>query len=71
MPSTLRRNLLFLLLVFLVTGCVQTAKNKAFRPDPVTNPDSDVMLAGNWLPDHTHDIDFDALTKIPSHHVVE
>ena len=39
-------------------------------PDPVTNPQSPLMLAGDWVPDDPHQIDFDNLPKIPSEHVI-
>lgn len=39
-------------------------------PHPVTNPESPVMLAGAWLPDDPHELDFDALPHVPSEHVV-
>lgn len=31
---------------------------------------SHVMLQGDWVPDHPHDIDFDHLPRVPSQHVV-
>ncbi len=39
-------------------------------PHPVDNPDSPRMLTGSWVPANTHDIDFDALPRIPSTHAV-
>ena len=37
-------------------------------PHPVKNPESPLMLQGDWVPDDTHQIDFFALPKIPSKH---
>ncbi len=42
----------------------------ASAPHPVTNPGSPLMLAGDWVPEDTHRLDFDHLPKIPSQHVV-
>ena len=39
-------------------------------PHPVKNPDSPVMLAGDWVPENPHQINFSGLPKIPSGHVV-
>ena len=39
-------------------------------PDPVTNQDSPVMLAGEWVPDDPGQIDFHNLPKVPSEHAV-
>lgn len=38
-------------------------------PHPATNPDSPVMLVGDWF-DHPHAIDFGKLPKVPKEHVV-
>jgi len=37
-------------------------------PHPVTNPESPVMLAGDWVPEDTHKIVFSNLPRIPSEH---
>lgn len=39
-------------------------------PHPVTNPGSPWMLSGAWLPEDTHQIDFDNLPRVPSEHAV-
>lgn len=39
-------------------------------PHPESNPTSPVMLAGDWVPDDPHTIDFSGLPLIPSKHVV-
>jgi hypothetical protein len=39
-------------------------------PDPETNPESSLMLTGDWVPENTHDIDFFNLPKVPSIHSV-
>lgn len=40
------------------------------RPHPVENPKSPLMLAGDWVPEDPHTIDFEALPKVPSEHVI-
>jgi len=37
---------------------------------PQHAPASPVMLSGPWLPDNPHQLDFDALPKLPSEHAV-
>lgn len=37
---------------------------------PILADDSPIMLAGPWVPENTHEIDFAALPKVPSEHVV-
>ncbi len=39
-------------------------------PHPVTNPESALMLDGEWIPENTHDINFAALPHVPSEHSV-
>ncbi len=39
-------------------------------PNPASNPLSKVMLAADWVPENSHDINFDSLPKVPSQHVV-
>ena len=39
-------------------------------PDPVANPQSPLMLAGDWVPEDPHQINFDSLARIPSEHVI-
>jgi hypothetical protein len=38
-------------------------------PDPHQNPESPVMLAGDWF-EHPHEINFDNLPRVPSEHIV-
>lgn len=40
------------------------------QPDPVENPSSPLMLAADWVPEQTHDIDFHNLPKVPGQHVI-
>ena len=40
------------------------------RPHPVGNPQSALMLEGDWTPENPHDIDFHSLPRIPSEHSV-
>ena len=39
-------------------------------PHPVNNPQSPLMLSGEWIPDDPHQIDFASLPRIPSEHSV-
>ncbi len=39
-------------------------------PHPVDNPGARTMLAGDWLPDDHHRIDYDALPRLPVEHTV-
>ena len=39
-------------------------------PDPVNNPESSLMLTGEWIPENSHEIDFSGLPKIPSKHAI-
>jgi len=39
-------------------------------PHPVTNPASPTMLAGDWVPANSHQIDFDNLPRIPVKHAI-
>ncbi len=40
------------------------------QPDPVKNPASPQMLAGDWVPENAHTIDFDKLPRVRAQHVV-
>lgn len=59
---TLRR-LTGILILFLIrhTAIAQTPA----YPDPVKNPSSPLMLAGDWVPEETHQINFDKLPHVP------
>jgi hypothetical protein len=39
-------------------------------PHPARNPQSPRMLAGDWVPDDSHEIDLAGLPRVPSQHVV-
>jgi hypothetical protein len=59
--------LVFTLVLFNIgLSCAQTTT----YPHPVTNPESPLMLAGEWVPENTHDINFFNLPKIQSEHSV-
>ncbi len=40
------------------------------HPHPVTNPQSQLMLRGAWVPDDPHTIDFDQLPKVPAEYAL-
>ncbi len=52
--------------IFTISSCKEEIEN---YPDPTKNPQSPIMLAGNWL-DDPHNIDFDALPRVPKQHIV-
>ncbi len=44
----------------------QSNKPDANKPHPVNNPMSPLMLAGDWVPDDTHQIDYEKLPRVPA-----
>ncbi|WP_236970204.1 exo-alpha-sialidase [Membranihabitans marinus] len=54
-----------IILISLFFSCTQ----RIDYPDPQHNPESTLMLEGDWF-DHPHDIDFLNLPKLPMHHIV-
>lgn len=60
------------LVIFLLTmdSTINAQQSNLDVPDPVDNPGSSLMLKGDWVPDDTHQIDFDELPRIPSQHAV-
>lgn len=56
--------------LFVLLTASAVAEKSASMPHPVTNPDSPLMLAGGWLPDDPHQIDFDHLPRVPSQHAI-
>ncbi len=54
----------------LLTLLVATTAPAADYPHPKDHPESTLMLTGKWVPENTHDIDFDLLPRIPSKHTV-
>lgn len=63
--------------LFITLFCLGLAMNVRAQegfdlstPHPVTNPNSELMLAGDWLPDHPHKIDFANLPKVKGVHSV-
>ena len=53
----------------VIVALLTVAALPAARPIPL-DPASPLMLAGDWVPENPHDIDFDALPRIPSRHAV-
>lgn len=62
------------MMFLLLPAMAQNKKNKqgkqpkqviADMPDPVKNPGSPLMLAGDWVPADTHKIDYDKLPRVP------
>lgn len=67
MKNTITKNLLVSFLFLLLTSCIEQ-ENKL--PHPEKNPQSSIMLKGKWVPENTHDIDFNNLHRIKSEHSV-
>jgi hypothetical protein len=40
------------------------------KPHPASNPSSPLMLAGPWMPEDSHRLDFDKLPRVASEHAV-
>ncbi len=62
--------------LFLLSGCNPGNKKQELNPTkieaphPVKNPQSSLMLQGDWVPDDPHQIDFHALPPILSQHAI-
>lgn len=74
-PNFFQKNSYSLLLMtLLLTGMSVAAQKKttaAAKPRPVKvdllkDPMSPIMLAGDWVPDDTHKIDYDKLPRVPA-----
>lgn len=59
-----------LITLLLVPAAAIAAPQPSGYPDPVSNPDSPLMLQGAWVPANTHAIQFDKLPRIPSEQAV-
>lgn len=58
------------IIIFILLLQVPAFSQTTDYPDAVQNPQSPLMLDGDWVPENTHDIDFFALPKIPSEHAI-
>jgi hypothetical protein len=58
---------LFLILPVFIKFSVAQTNN---YPHPLTNPESTIMLAGTWVPENTHEIEFSNLPSISSDHSI-
>lgn len=63
------RKIFFAIIIIGLTWSVGKSQNSSY-PDPVNNPESSLMLTGNWMPENSHEIDFSGLPKIPSEHAI-
>ncbi len=62
----MKRPIPFFCLLTLLCG-----STRAETPTPrVADPKSPLMLAGDWMPDDPHQIDYESLPRVPSEHVV-
>lgn len=72
------RHIAKLLLVLSTVSCgiavlwiaAAAGQESVARPHPSENPQSPLMLAGKWVPSDPRTIDFAALPRVPSEHVV-
>lgn len=63
--------ILAIVMVASVESCSSPAEKQATDyPDPATNPLSPVMLAGDWVPENPHNINFDSLPPVPGEHAI-
>jgi hypothetical protein len=60
-------NALLVLVAFLLISCSEEQTSN--YPDPANNPESSVMLVGDWF-DHPHEIDFSKLPRVPKEHIL-
>lgn len=58
-----------LLLLFLMICLNTSLAQSSDYPHPATNPESPLMLIGDWF-DHPHEIDFDKLPRVQREHIV-
>lgn len=65
------RNYTFYIAIALIFGLKSAALSQASNyPHPVKNPKAPLMLAGDWMPEDSHDLDFFALPRVPSEHAI-
>jgi hypothetical protein len=70
-----RRAILFVVcfcICFITTfqGVAQKKEDRKNIPHPVNNTQSTLMLAGDWLPEDSHKIDYNKLPRIPGEHSI-
>lgn len=59
--------------IVVISSCTPKTKEDPIPvdfPHPVNNPDSPLMLVGDWVPENTHEINFDSLPRVPSQHAI-
>jgi hypothetical protein len=71
MPTS-QHSLLFRisLCLLIISSCPFATVQAAEGPHAKDNPQSPLMLAGDWVPAATHDINFAKLPRVPSQHVI-
>ena len=60
---------ILILLFFLCNHKISVGQTNGY-PHPEKNPESSLMLSGDWVPENTHEIDFSKLPEISSEHAV-
>ena len=76
--KTTRLALFFIAIISAATACAapaDTARTPPVNPNggaphPVRNPDSRIMLKGDWVPADPHTIDFEKLPRVPLDHAI-
>lgn len=60
----------FVLLSVALGAILPAAEPHTAAPHPAKNPDSRIMLAGDWVPADPHTIDFEHLPRVRAQHIV-
>lgn len=68
----LRKKFIYCVFIVIIVMIIQKTSIAQLTdyPHPVTNPESPLMLTGDWVPEDPYNIDFLALPRIPSEHSI-
>lgn len=69
---SLRQSKISLIMLFVSLFYISCSESSTLKnyPHPVNNPESNLMLVGEWVPNDVHKINFAQLPLIPSEHVI-
>ncbi len=56
--------------IFMFGACTAPSNQEEKKADFQSLAESSIMLAGDWVPDDTHQIDFAQLPRVPSQHAI-
>ena len=66
-----RNNIFWVTLLFILTICIHFSYAQTDNyPHPEKNPESSLMLAGEWVPENPAEIDFSDLPQVKSEHSI-